>query len=77
VTASLEKILCRSLKALSGSRLRFVLASSGLSAKRRGTGPLADSLSNMVLWAFHSAARTVGTPSLRTKMEGYIEVWIG
>ncbi len=64
VTPRREKILWRSLKALSGSLLRLALASSGLRAKRRGTGPLAYSPSNMSHWASHSAARTVGTVSL-------------
>jgi hypothetical protein len=64
VTARLVKIRCRSLKALSGSPLRLALASFGLRAKRRGTGPLACSPSNMLQWEFHSAARTVGTASL-------------
>jgi hypothetical protein len=64
VTARREKIRCRSLKALPGSPLRLALASSGLRAKRRGTGPLACSPSNMSQCEFHSAARTVGTASL-------------
>jgi hypothetical protein len=64
VTPSREKILWRSLKALSGSLQRLALDSSGLRAKRRGTGPLACFPSNMSHWASHSAARTVGTASL-------------
>ncbi len=38
--------------------------SGGLRANRVGTGPLAISPSNMVVWRGHSAARTVATVSL-------------
>jgi hypothetical protein len=59
-----DMILCRSLWARVGSLARLSLASAGLVAKSRGTGPLADSPSNMTVEVSHSAARTVGTPSL-------------
>jgi hypothetical protein len=47
--------------------LRLSLASAGLEAKNRGTGPLAVSPSNMAVDVSHSAARTVGTPSLNSE----------
>ncbi len=59
-----DMILCRSLWARAGSLARLPLASAGFVAKSRGTGPLADSPANMAVEVSHSAARTVGTPSL-------------
>jgi hypothetical protein len=66
-TKNLDQILWRSWNALAESEDSAAFASLGLFAKRCGTGPLATSLSNIVVRRGHSAARTVGTVSLGGK----------